>query len=53
MQGTNTIINVVKKAGKYYIANKEVLREDARNKYINLSEKEKDKKRNTNETHIT
>ena len=33
-----------KKTVKYYIANKEVLREDARNKYRNLSEK-KEKKR--------
>ena len=30
-----------KKAAKYYIANKEVLREDTRNKYRNLSEKDK------------
>ena len=34
-----------KKAAKYYAANKEVLREDARNKYKSLTEKEKDKKR--------
>ena len=33
------------KAAKYYIANREVLKEDARNKYRNLSEKEKDLKR--------
>ena len=31
-----------KKVGKYYIANKEVLREDARNKYRKFSEIEKD-----------
>ena len=34
-----------KKAAKYYIANREVLKDNARNKYRNLSEKEKDKKR--------
>ena len=33
-----------KKTAKYYIANKEVLREDAKNKYKDLSEKEKEKK---------
>ena len=33
------------KAAKYYAANQEVLREDARNKYRNLPEKEKNKKR--------
>ena len=33
-----------KKAAKYYIANKTFLREDARNKYRNLSEKEKERK---------
>ena len=33
------------KAARYYAANQEVLREDARNKYRNLSEKEKNKKR--------
>ena len=32
------------KAAKYYAANQEVLREDARNKYRNLLEKEKNKK---------
>ena len=32
------------KAAKYYAANQEVLREDAKNKYRNLSEKEKNKK---------
>ena len=30
------------KAAKYYAANQEVLREDARNKYRNLSEKRKE-----------
>ena len=40
-QEIKTIIKEVKKVAKYYIANKEVLREDARNKYRNLSEKEK------------
>ena len=33
-----------KKAAKYYIPNKTFLREDARNKYRNLSEKEKERK---------
>ena len=33
------------KAAKYYAANQEVLREDARNKYRNLSEREKNKTR--------
>ena len=33
------------KAAKYHAANQKVLRENARNKYINLSEKEKNKKR--------
>ena len=32
-------------AAKYYAAYQEVLREDPRNKYTNLSEKEKNKKR--------
>ena len=32
------------KAARYYAANQKVLREDARNKYRNLSEKEKNKK---------
>ena len=39
------ITKLVKKAAKYYIANKNVLKEDARNKYRNLSEKEKEKER--------
>ena len=34
-----------KKAAKYYAANQEVLREDAKYKYRNLPEKEKNKKR--------
>ena len=33
------------KVAKYYAANQEVLREDARNKYVTLSDKEKNKKR--------
>ena len=33
------------KAAKYHAANQKVLREDARNKYRSLSEKEKNKKR--------
>ena len=33
------------KAAKYYAINLKLLREDARNKYKNLSEKEKNKKR--------
>ena len=33
------------KAGEYYIAHKDVLKEKARNKYRNLSEKEKEAKR--------
>ena len=34
------------KTAKYYAANQNVLREDVRNKYKNLSEKEKNKKGN-------
>ena len=34
------------KAAKYYDANQEFFREDTRNKYRNLSEKEKNKKGN-------
>ena len=45
MQKTNIIAKEVKKAAKYYIANREVLKENGRNKYRNLSEKEKKKKR--------
>ena len=45
MQRINIIIKKVKKATKYYIENREVLRENARNKYKNLSENEKDIKR--------
>ena len=33
------------KAAKYYAANQKVLREDARSKYKNLSEKENNKKK--------
>ena len=44
MQKINLIIKEVKKAAKYYIANKEVLREGARNRYRNLSEKENEKR---------
>ena len=32
------------KAAKYYTANQELLREDSKNKYRNLSEEEKNKK---------
>ena len=53
MKNKNTIPKEVKKAARYYIANKEVLREDARNKYRNLSEKKKRKKGNKKETYIT
>ena len=42
MHGINILIKEVKKAAKYYAANKEVLREDAKDKYRNLSKKEKD-----------
>lgn len=34
-----------KKAAKYYIANKDILREDPRNKYREVSTKKKDKNR--------
>ena len=44
MQKINIIINGVKKATKCYKNNIEVLREDAINKYRNLSEKGKLKK---------
>ena len=37
------------KAAKYYAANQEVLREDARNKYRNLSQKENNEKGNIKE----
>ena len=42
MQKTNIIIKEAKKADRHYISNKEVLRENAKNKYRNLSEKEKE-----------
>ena len=45
MERINIIIKEVKKAAKYYIANREVLKENARNKYRILSEKERDKKK--------
>ena len=41
MQETNIVIKEEKKSCKYYIPNKEVLTENARNKYRNLSEKDK------------
>ena len=41
------------KATKYDAANQEVLREDVRNKYKNLSEKEKNKKGYTKEKDTT
>ena len=53
MQKINIIIKEIKKAAKYYIAYREVLRENARNKYRNLSEEEKDKKGNIKEKDIT
>ena len=49
MQETNIITNEVKKTTEYYENNIEFLKEDARSKYRNLSEKEKEK----NETDIT
>ena len=45
MHEINIIIKEEKKAGKYYGANKEVLREDARNKYTSLKEKQQNVKR--------
>ena len=41
------------KIAKYYAANQKVLREDARNKYRNLSEMEKNKKGNMKEKDTT
>ena len=49
MQETNIITNEVKKTTEYYENNIEFLKEDARSKYRNLSEKEKEKK----ETDVT
>ena len=49
MQETNIITNEVKKTTEYYENNIEFLKENARSKYRNLSEKEKEK----NETDIT
>ena len=40
MHEINIIIKEAKKAGKYYGANKEFLREDERNKYTSLKEKQ-------------
>ena len=42
MQKISIIIKEVKEAAKYYIGNREVLKQDARNMYRNLSEKEKE-----------
>ena len=54
MHGANITIKEKKqKAAKYYAANQEVLKEDARNKYRNLSEKEKNKKGNIKEKDTT
>ena len=44
MQNTKIITKEAKKAAVYYIANQEVSREDAKNKYKNLLKK-KEKKR--------
>ena len=41
------------KAAKYYVANQKVLREDARNKYRNLSKNEKNKKGSIKEKDTT
>ena len=41
------------KAAKYYAANKEVLREDARNKHKILTEKQKDKKKEISKRKIS
>ena len=41
------------KAAKYYAANKEIIREDARNKYRSLTENKKDKKGNIKEKDTT
>ena len=46
MQKPGIILREVKEAAKYYAANKEALREDARKKYRNLSKEKKDKKGN-------
>ena len=43
MQEINIKTREVKQSAKYYTANKEGLREDARSKYKSLSEKEKEK----------
>ena len=49
---TDIIIIVVKKIAKYYIENKEVLREYAKNRYRDLSEEEKKLKENMEEIDI-
>ena len=41
------------KAAKYYATNQKVLREDAKNKYRKLSEKEKNKKGNISKKDTT
>ena len=45
MHGINITIKEIKKAAKYYAANQEVIREDARSWYRSLPKKENDKKR--------
>ena len=44
--------NVKDKAAEFYIINKEVLKENAKNKYRNLSEEKKMQKENMNEIDI-
>ena len=53
MQEINIKTREVKQSAKYYTANKEGFRGDARSKYKSLSEKEKEKKENIKETDIT
>ena len=52
MQKIIIIIKEVQKAAKYYRDNAETLRENARNKYRHLSEKEKDKKYQGDRCHM-
>ena len=52
MHGANIIIKEVEKAAKYYKNNIEVLREDAKNKYRNLSEKDKKRKYQSDRYHL-
>ena len=52
MHGKNIVIKDVKKAANYYRDNIEILRQDARNKYRNLSEN-KSRKGSIKETDIT